>query len=131
MTSPPDSNKTTLKAALLGVIVLAICGLIANQFASRQPVDAAEAEALQEQSALNIELMQDEISDRLTGASGSEEQARLDTPLGQALFRKCLEWTEFHENHPSESTAANRQRACEEYQGYVIEGIEPELDDGR
>ncbi len=40
-----------------------------------------------EQVELNAQFLQEQLSDRLTEQAKSDEQARLDTPLGQAVFR--------------------------------------------
>ena len=50
----------------------------------------------------------------------------MDSPTGQAMFRACLEWTEFHENHPSDDTLSNKEKACGEYRDYVDNGVLPE-----
>ena len=79
-----------------------------------------------EQIELNAQLLQEQLADRLTEQANSNEQGRLDTPIGQVLFHQCLEWTEFHENHASDSTLENRDIACNEFRHYVETGIAPE-----
>ena len=91
-----------------------------------RPADEAEAAALAEQSELNSQILQDQISEQLSSGPISEEQERLDSPIGQALMRQCLEWTEFHENHPSDSTLENRDMSCGEYNEYIATGKVPE-----
>ena len=91
-----------------------------------RPADDAEAEALAEQSELNAQILQDQLTEQLTNGPNSVEQERLDSPMGQALMRQCLEWTEFLENHPSESTAENREKSCREYNEYIANGNVPE-----
>ena len=91
-----------------------------------RPADDAEAEALAEQSELNAQLLRDQISEKLENGPISEEQERLDSPIGRALMRQCLEWTEFHENHPSDSTLENRDASCAEYDEYIATGTAPE-----
>ena len=120
--------KTRLIIAVSGLLVLvigyfAIVGLL-NWI--NRPANEAEAEALAEQSELNAQILQDQLSDQLTNGPISVEQERLDSPLGQAFMRQCLEWTEFHENHPSDSTLQNRTASCAEYNEYIATGKVPE-----
>ncbi len=115
-----------LATAALVLLILSYLALTGQIPFSNQAVDEAEAAAMAEQVELNAQFLQEQLSDRLTGQVKSDEQARLDTPLGQALFRQCLEWTEFHENHPSDTTLENRDRACNEFRHYVRTGAEPE-----
>jgi len=104
-------------------MVLAFFGRSASR---QQPVNDTEASELAEQSELNTRLMQDNISERLAGRPLNAEQERLDTPLGQALMSKCLEWTEFHSNHPSDTTLLNKTAACHEYRDFIATGVEPD-----
>ncbi len=112
--------------ATLAVLTLSYLALTGRLPFSNQPADEEEAAAMAEQIELNAQLLQEQLSDRLTEQANSNEQGRLDTPIGQALFRQCLEWTEFHENHPSDSTLGNRDNACYEFRHYVETGIAPE-----
>jgi hypothetical protein len=87
-------------------------------------VSDTEATALAEQAEGITQLMQDQLAEQLVGQPINEEQTRLDSPKGQALLRKCLEWTEFHDNHPSGTTLSNRDNACNEYRDYIATGAE-------
>ncbi len=124
----PDSPKKLFYVATgtLAVLVLSYLALSGRLPYSNQPADEEEAAAMAEQIDLNAQLLQEQLADRLTEQANSNEQGRLDTPIGQALFRQCLEWTEFHENHPSDSTLENRDSACDEFRHYVETGIAPE-----
>jgi len=120
--------KTRLIIAVSGLLVLvigyfAIVGLL-NWI--NRPADEAEAEALAEQSELNAQILQDQLSDQLTNGPISVEQERLDSPMGLALMRQCLEWTEFQENHPSDLTLKNRTASCAGYNEYIATGKVPE-----
>ncbi len=111
-------------ALVLGILsFLALTGRIPF---SNRAADEVETAAMAEQVELNAQFLQEHLSDRLTEQANSGEQARIDTPLGQALFRQCLEWTEFHENHPSDMSLENRDNACNEFRIYVRTGTEPE-----
>ena len=125
MSSPKPTNRRTIAAAGLGVAAILLLAFIGRSVLLQQPVDDEEASALAEKTAGITHLMQDQLSEQLSGQLLDEEQARLDSPMGQALLRKCLEWTEFHDNHPSEITLLNRDDACNEHRDYIVTGIEP------
>ena len=124
MSSP--SPKTILLLATLVLVIVSYLGMTGSLPFSDQAADEAEAAAMAEQVELNAQFLQEQLSDRLTEQANTGEQARLDSPLGQALFRQCLEWTEFHENHPSDMSLENRDNACNEFRIYVRTGTEPE-----
>ena len=109
-----------------GLLVLIVGALLFYRaMESRAPVDADEADAMQLQTDLNTRLMQDSLSDHIAGDTTDGAQERMESPLGLAMFRKCIEWTEFHDNHPSENAERNRDEACGEYRRYVDSGEIP------
>lgn len=109
------------------VVVAAVgAGLLASHFQGRAPIDEPQAEELALRSDLNVQQMQEMLSDEIAGAQTSEQQERMESPLGLALFRKCAEWTEFNDNHPSDNARGNEERACSEYRDYVETGDAPE-----
>ena len=123
-----DTPRKRLLIAVSALVLLvpgyfAVTGLLSWM---NRPADDAEAEALAEQSELNVQLLQDQIAEQLESGPISMEQERLDSPIGQALMRQCLEWTEFHENHPSDSTLENRDASCAEFNEYIATGNAPE-----
>ena len=124
MSSP--SPKTILLLATLVLVIVSYLGMTGSLPFSDQAADEAEAAAMAEQVELNAQFLQEQLSDRLAEQANTGKQARLDSPLGQALFRQCLEWTEFHENHPSDMSLENRDNACNEFRIYVRTGTEPE-----
>ena len=93
---------------------------------SNKLADPEENAELAEQGAQLSLLLQADLDDRLANSPASENQERLDSPVGQALLRQCLEWTEFYDNHPSEDTLQNREQACAAYADYVKDGKIPE-----
>ena len=123
-----STPKTRLTIAASGLVLLVLGYLAATGLLGwlNRPADEAEAAALAEQSELNSQILQDQISEQLSSGPISAEQERLDSPIGQALMRQCLEWTEFHENHPSDSTLENRDMSCGEYNEYIATGKVPE-----
>ncbi len=130
MTGVMDSHKPTKRRAIavagLGIAVIVLLAVIGRFIALQQPVSDVEAAALAEQAEGITQLMQEQLSEQLAGQPLNKEQAWLDSPMGQALIRKCLEWTEFHDNHPSEMTLLNRDDACNDYRDYVATGAAAE-----
>lgn len=117
------------KFSLILAVFVAVAALVfaVLQWRARSPIDASEAAALALQSARNAELMQRGIADDLDAARTDDQQRRMTSDLGLAMFRKCAEWAEFNENHPSGHASENEQRACAEYRRYVEDGTLPEL----
>ena len=112
----------------LSLIVIAGAGLaayVALEWYASQPVDEAAAGEIVDQGRSNLESMQRDLEAEIARRPKSEAQQRLDSPLGQALFRKCSEWVEFYENHPGEEVRGHRDRACREYRDYVDDGTLP------
>jgi len=126
VSSPSPKTILLLATATLVLVIVSYLALTGSLPFSNQAADESEAAAMAEQVELNAQFLQAQLSDRLTEQANSGEQARLDTPLGQALFRQCLEWTEFHENHPSDMSLENRDNACNVFRTYVRTGTEPE-----
>tara|TARA_R110002049_G_scaffold78774_3_gene200493 strand:+ start:1471 stop:1851 length:381 start_codon:yes stop_codon:yes gene_type:complete len=123
------SDKKTgrnLPLLLIAVAVIGLGALLLNRWLARQPVEAADATRLAEQFELNTQSMQEQLAQSVASKATSETQARLDSPLGQALFRKCAEWTDFYENHPDETTRTHRDQSCSEFREYVNSGTVPE-----
>lgn len=121
-------NRRLFPVIALAVALLAGLGiwLLIDVWQSHTPVDPQEAEAMNQQRELNTQLMQDSLSDQVAGTLNNEQQERMDTSLGLALFRKCTEWTEFNDNHPSENARTNEERACGEYRRYIETGVVPD-----
>lgn len=124
MATANHPKKRTIVAAL---ILLSVFGLALawKLNTGRQPVGAEESAAIAEQGDLMTQQLQDQLTEQLAVQSVNAEQERIDSPLGQALLRKCLEWTEFHDNHPDESTLMNRDTACGDYSDYIASGVKP------
>ena len=113
-----------LALALALILTAGTWALVRHQ--QSQPASAEESAEIDEQRELNTQLLQDTLNDELMTQPMGERQERMDSPTGQALFRSCLEWTEFNENHPSESALANKENACGEYRTYVDDGVLPD-----
>lgn len=122
-----------MKSRLFPVITAAVALLVAFSIGflimlwrDAQPVDADQALELDQLNESNVKQMQEGLSDRVAGTMTSEQQERMQSPLGLAMFRKCVEWAEFNENHPSDASRDNEQRACTEFRRYVESGTVPE-----
>ncbi len=126
MNNKSPTNRSYLIAAAFAILLLVALAFFGRSASRQQPVNDTEASELAEQSEINTLLMQDNISERLAGRPLNAEQERLDSPRGQALMSKCLEWTEFHSNHPSDSTLLNKTAACKQYRDFIATGVEPD-----
>ncbi|HNP35002.1 MAG TPA: hypothetical protein PKK10_04035 [Woeseiaceae bacterium] len=121
-----DKTSRLIVASTVVALLLALGGYALISWRAEQAVTADELSALERQGDLNTQQMQQRLTDTLAGKVGSEAQERLDSPLGQALFRKCVEWTDFHDNHPNELSLEHRNAACSEFRRYVDEGTRPD-----
>jgi hypothetical protein len=118
--------------ALAGLIALA--GVIATAFLlfrNSRPASDSEMNTLRRLGTDATAQMQQRLELELIDRTTSGEQQRLDSPLGQALSRRCVEWTTLAENHPSPETTENQARACGALRNWVREGIAPERPPGR
>ncbi|NNC77025.1 MAG: hypothetical protein HKN77_03615 [Woeseiaceae bacterium] len=108
--------------ALLGASSL---WLMYRVWQGQRPVDEHAQEQLSDQGAMNQREMQGKLTEQVSGTLSTLQQERMDSPLGLAMFRKCLEWTEFNERHASDTTLAHERQACSEYREYVRSGELP------
>ena len=115
------SHAMTLLIALL-VLAAAYAGWRAYQ---ATPVAPEQMQQLEQLGDLSMQSLNDTLTDRLADATTGAPQERMESQLGLALFRKCSEWTEFNDNHPSENAEQNRVKACNEYREYVDSGTIP------
>jgi hypothetical protein len=116
--------KRTRSTFIAGALLLVAAGLAAGwkTLSDRQPVSADEAAVIVEQGELMTQQLQEQLNEQLASQPVNAEQERIDSPRGQALLRKCLEWTEFHDNHPDESSLQHRDTACGNYSAYIESG---------
>ena len=112
--------------AAVALLVAFCIGFLILLWRGAQPVDPEQALELDQLNELNLEQMQQSLTDRVAGTMTNEQQDRMQSPLGLAMFRKCVEWTEFNENHPSDTSRENEQQACAEFRRYVESGDVPE-----
>ena len=124
----PAKNKALLLVAAGASVAIAIGAWLYLDKRAAEPVGAAEAELLVDQNFSNLELMQQALDAQIEGLQ-EDSRARLDSPTGQALMTRCLEWQQFHADHPDAMTERNRDAACGEYRRYVTSGELPDPDD--
>ena len=121
-------NRRTLLWAI-SLILATLLGIGSYSYISwqnTQPVEAEQLEELNDQALTNLGVLQLELEADIAAQPRSEVEDRLESPLGQALFRRCSEWTEFYDNHPDEEVLGHRDEACGEYRDYVENGTLPE-----
>lgn len=121
--------KTRLFPVLTAAVALLVAfsiGFLVALWRGSQPVDTDQALELDQLNESNLIKMQEGLTDRVAGTTTSEQQERMESPLGLAMFRKCVEWTDFNENHPSETSAINEREACAEFRRYIETGDTPE-----
>ena len=116
---------------LIAAAAMTAIGAGAWLYADKQaaePVSQAEADQLVDQNLVNSELMQESLDAQIEGLQESNRE-RLDSPAGQALMTRCLEWQQFHADHPNETTEQNREKACSEYERFIATGELPDDDE--
>jgi hypothetical protein len=112
------------------IIPLAIVAIAAGAYLldRQRPVDEAailELETTMQSTALEL---QERLDADINARQLAEEKSRSETEDGLKLAGLCNAWIEFDANHPSESTAVNRDRACGNYRRYITTGELPELE---
>lgn len=121
-----NSRLFKIMTAAVALLVAFTIGVIFYLWRMGQPVEPEQALELDQLGESNLLEMQQGLSDRVAGAMTSEQQDRMQSPLGLAMFRKCADWADFNENHPSETTLANEERACAEFREFIETGVIPE-----
>ncbi len=108
-------------------LALALILAVAVYYIDRQsPVDAQTQEAF-EQNALEATLnLQEQLTLDIDSSQLAEERARAESEEGLKFFGLCNAWIEFHQNHPDESSLANRERACGDYRTFLETGEAPQ-----
>ena len=112
--------------AVVALLVAFSIGFLIMLWRGAQPVDTEQALELDRLNEVNLLEMQQGLADRVAGTMTSEQQERMQSPLGLAMFRKCVEWTDFNDNHPSATSRQNEQQACAEFRRFVESGTMPE-----
>lgn len=111
-------------AGITAVVTLGVYLLV--EAWRERPADPEEAALLEQQAERTMRAMQDALTERVNESTAGEEQARIDSPRGQALFRRCADWSDLVEHAPTEDNRAERDRACAAYREYVLTGEIPD-----
>ncbi len=107
-------------------IIAAIVLVVVIEWRGRQAVTPEETEDVAQQGDLNMQSMQDALTDQINALPPSESRQRMESDIGLALSRRCIQWTEVEEKDPSDENRENRERACEEFRNYVDTGTLPD-----
>ncbi len=118
-------KKPTAIGVSIVTIIAAIVLVVVIEWRGRQPVTADETEDVAQQGDLNVQSMQNALTDQINALPPSESQQRMESDLGLALSRRCIQWTEVEEKDPSDENRENRVRACEEFRNFVETGTLP------
>lgn len=121
--SSPRQKKYALAIAAAATVV-ALSAYFAMPGFDRQ-ADDEEIGEMAGQVQTNMELMQETLSLKIDERQLVEEKQRMESETGLVLSARCAEWTEFHSNHPDESSKRYRDEACRKYNDYVL-GAEEE-----
>ncbi len=121
----PSSSVKPVHLVLLGLFAVAAGGAL-YVIDRQRPVDEEALDEL-ESAMLSTSLdLQDQLTTDIDTRQLAEEKARADSDVGLRLAGLCNTWIDFDTDHPSESTRANRDRACNDYRRYVESGVLPD-----
>jgi len=126
MAGPSPVRRITQAGAAL--LFLAAAAGLWHWADSQRPVDPASQSELDQQMLLATEQLQERLTTDIDQRQLALEKERAESETGLGLYGLCTTWAEFYTNHPSESSRANRDRACGEYRRYVNTGELPQSD---
>ncbi len=119
-------KKPTAIGVSIATIIAAIALVIVLEWRGEQPVTPEETEDVVQQGDLNMQSMQETLTDQINSLPPSAAQQRMESDTGLALSRLCIQWTELQDSHPSDENLENRERACGELRNYVENGTLPD-----
>ena len=118
-------KKPTAIGVSIATIIAAIVLIVVFEWRGERPVTPEETEDVVQQGDLNMQNMQDTLTDRINSLPPSEARQRMESETGLALSHRCTQWTEVEEKDPSDENRENRERACAEFRDYVETGALP------
>ncbi len=127
------SDATTRKLLLAAVVAtLLLGGGFAYWWYDRQAAVGTDAlDALSRSLADTSIDLQNRLTADIDARQLAAEKERAESETGVGLYTLCTTWAEFHNNHPSDDTLANRDRACGDYRRYISTGeLPPDGDNG-
>ncbi len=111
--------------AVLGLVAL-IAGGTWYMVDRRQPVDAEALGELESDMLATTLDLQEQLTSDIDTRQLAEEKARAESDEGMRLSGLCTVWIDFDTDHPSDTTRANRDRACGDYRRFVETGELPD-----
>ncbi|WP_353253976.1 hypothetical protein [Salinisphaera sp. PC39] len=75
--------------------------------------------AVNQWAAYQLRQFQVQMEERSQRQAVKAREQRAGSPRGQELLRRCREWRRNYTMTPSQTTAAKRDQACEDYHKYV------------
>ena len=124
----PSSSVKPVHIAVFGLFVL-VAGGAWYLYDRGQPVDAATLGELESEMLATSLDLQNQLTSDIDTRQLAEEKARAESAEGMRLAGLCNVWIDFDTDHPSETTRANRDRACGDYRRFVETGELPEAAD--
>ena len=118
-------KKSTAIGVSIATIIAAIALVVVLEWRGEQPVTPEETEDVVLQGDLNVQNMQETLTDQINSLPPSEARQRIESETGLALSQRCIQWTEVEEKDPSDENRENRERACQELRDYVDTGTLP------
>ncbi len=119
-------RKPTAIGVAIAAVLASIVLVVVLEWRGQQPVTIEETEDVVSQGDLNMQAMQETLTDQINSLPPSEAQVRMESETGLGLSRRCIQWTELADNHPTDENLENRDRACDEYRDYVETGTLPD-----
>ena len=110
-------GRTLIRIVVAGALVALLA--FAYRAWQSQPVEPEDAEALAEQLDASMNAVQADLIDSLERRRIEESQARMDSPTGQALLGRCLEWNDIVEANPDDDNRRYRDAACQRYRDFL------------
>jgi hypothetical protein len=121
----PSTSVKLVHIVLLGLLA-AIIGGTWYVIDRQRPIDEQALDEL-ESTMLTTSLdLQGQLTTDIDMRQLAEEKARAESEEGLRLSALCTVWIDFDRDHHSETTRANRDRACNEYRRFVETGELPE-----
>jgi hypothetical protein len=109
----------------LGIALAVFIGVISARLvfvygASR--VAVAQIEKIGAQAQQSLKTMNERSRQQSDNNKTAAQQARAQSEKGLDLYRRCVEFSEFYKNHPSDYAREQRDEACDNYEIYTSTG---------
>ncbi len=121
-------RKPTAIGVAIAAMIASIALVVVLEWRGEQPASADETELVELMGDINMQQMQENLTDQINSLPPSETQQRMESETGQALYSRCVQWTELHENFPSDENRESRDKACGDLRNYVETGTLPDVE---